>query len=242
MMKNKRKITVLTVLILVFLGGIWMAWDRLASPTNIALVNFQPFQTTSIVKANSDKFIQYTDVSLDELNKLKKYDFVLGFGMGMRITAEQRAQIQQAADKGVPVYIHAATNPENNICNLDSLQLKSVQSYLNSGNKRNNQSLARYVRQHIDQKTFFVTPADTAVETASDVLYHLDENVWFDKTEQYEKYLKAHKYYTGGGAKVAIVGGMNDPFSGNRDNIDSLIVSLQRAGMNVYPVSSFMKR
>ncbi|MDR1682745.1 MAG: cobaltochelatase subunit CobN, partial [Candidatus Symbiothrix sp.] len=170
------------------------------------------------------------------------YDFVLGFGMGMNIITEQRMQIQGIADKGLPVLIHGATNPENNICNLDSVQRKTIEDYLNSGNKKNYQSLARYIRRDIDRKTFFVNPPDTVLETASDVLYHLDENIWFDKVDAYENYLKNNHFYTENAPKIAIVGGLNDPFSGNRANIDSLIVSLQDAEMNVYPVSSFMKR
>ncbi len=37
-------------------------------------------------------------------------------------------------------------------------------------------------------------------------------------------------------------GGLNDPFSGNKQNLDSLITSLDRVGLNVYPVSSFSDR
>ena len=239
---SKRKNSIIAFILVVTVVIAWAVWNRTASITKIALVNFQPFQTASIVKSNTDKFIKYEEISLDELSKLKHFDFVLGFGMGMQMTAEQRTQIQQAADKGIPVYIYSATNPDNNICTLDSLQLVAIKSYLDNGNKRNYQNLARYVRQYIDKKTFFVTPADTAVETVFDVLYHLDENVWFETVEQYEKYLQEHKFHVSGGAKVAIVGGLNDPFSGNRDNLDSLIVSLWRAGLNVYPVASFAKR
>lgn len=241
MITGKKKI--LSVLLsLLIVGCGWFAWSKLASTTRIALVNFQPFQTGSIITANKDGFISYDVVPLEELDKLKNYDFVLGFGMGMRITSVQREQIQSAAEKGTPVYIYAATNPENRICNLDSMQLNGIQEYLENGNKRNYQSLGRFVRQYIDKKTLFVTPPDTAVEAASDVLFHLDENVWFDKVGSYEKYLRDKKYYVSGGAKVAIVGGLNDPFSGNRENIDSLIVSLWHAGMNVYPIASVTKR
>ncbi len=238
---NKKKI----LIILIALAAIttaWILWSKLASPTKIALVDFQPFQAASLIKGNNDNFIQYEIVEADDFNNLKNYDFVLGFGMGMKITAEQRAQIQQAADKGIPVYIHAATNPDNKICSLDSVQLKNVQDYLNNGNKKNYQSLARYIRKEIDRKTFFVTPPDLLFETASNVLYHLDENVWFEDVDKYESYLKQHSFYKEGAPKVAIVGGLNDPFSGNRANIDSLIVSFENAGMNVYPVASAMKR
>ncbi len=238
---HKKKIVIILIALAAIIT-VWILWSKLASPTKIALVDFKPFQATSFIKSNSDRFIQYEVVEKENLNKLKHYDFVLGFGMGMRITAEQRAQIQAAADRGIPVYIHAATNPENKICSLDSLPLKSVQDYLNNGNKKNYRSLARYIRKEIDRKTFFVIPPDPVVETASDVLYHLDENVWFDTVESYEQYLRGHHFYKANAPKVAIVGGLNDPFSGNRENIDSLIVSFQNAGMNVYPVSSSMKR
>ena len=36
--------------------------------------------------------------------------------MGIRITEEQRALIQKAADRGLPVLSTAVTNPANDIC------------------------------------------------------------------------------------------------------------------------------
>lgn len=238
---NKKKVIIALITVVIVVVAL-IAWNKLASTTKIALVNFQQFQTTSIVKANTDNFVKYEEVSVDELNKLKNYDLVLGFGMGLSISAEQREIIQNTADKGTPIYIYAATSPENNICNLDSIQREGVSSYLSNGNKKNYRNLARYVRQHIDKKTLFVTPADSVVESASNVLYHLDENISFDTVEEYEQYLKQNNFYKEGGAKVAIVGGLNDPFSGNRQNIDSMIAVFQRSGMNVYPVASAMKR
>jgi len=241
-MKIRKKQIIIAAVIFTAAIAAWIVWAKTAATTRVALVDFQPFQMASIVKANNDDFVRYEAVSAENLGRLSRYDFVLGFGMGMRITAEQREMIQVAADKGVQIYIHAATNPANAICNLDSVQLKQVRDYLNNGNKRNYQNLAHYVRQHIDNKQFFVTTADTVVKTVSDVIYHLDENVWFEDVNAYEEYLRSKSYYVEGGARIAIVGGFNDPFSGNRENIDSLIVSLQQAGMNVYPVISAMKR
>lgn len=240
MMKRGKQIVFIIVLIL--LGGVWAAWSHLASTTRIALVNFQPFQTTSIIRANDDSFVEYSILSTDDLSKIGKYDFVLAFGMGLNISAEQRAQIEKVADKGTPLYVFSATSPENNICNLDSLDRSTISGYLNNANKRNYRNLARYVRQYIDKKTFFVQSADTVVKSASDVLFHLDENVAFNTVAEYEAYLKQTNNYREHAPKIAVTGGMNDPFSGNKDNVDSLIVALQHAGMNVYPISSFMKR
>ena len=237
--RNKRVILLVAAVVLVVCA--WLAWNKLASTTRIGLVNFQTFQASSFIKSNADPFIEFEDVPLDRLDKLSGYDFVLGFGMGMRITAEQRAQIQQAADGGTPVFIYAATNPENNICSLDSVQKAGVSGYMRNGNKRNYQSMARYIRQYIDGKRFFVHPAEPVAESASDVLYYLDEELSFPTVAGFEGYVREHGFYREGKPKVAIVGGLNDPFSGNRENIDSLIVSLQGAGLNVYPVYSYRK-
>jgi cobaltochelatase CobN len=241
MTKKSKQIT-FAVIFAVLVGIAWVAWNNLASSTKIALVNFQAFQTTSIVRANTDNFVKYKDIPIDELNKLSRYDFILAFGMGLKLSAGQRMQVQELADKGKPVFIYSPTSPENDICNLDSIHKAEISAYLNNGNKKNYRSLANYIRQHIDQKRFFVTPPDTVVKSASDVLYHLNEDVSFSEIDEYEKYLKQNDFYKECAPKVAIIGGMNDPFSGNKDNVDSLIVSLQNAGLNVYPVSSFMKR
>lgn len=239
-MNKKILITVIILLVLILAG--WLSWYKWASATKVALVNFQQFQVTSIIKANDDNFVKYDVVPLEELDQLKNYDCVLAFGMGLKISREQREIIQSTADKGTPIFVYAATNPENNICNLDSIQKEELSTYLGNGNKKNYRNMARYIRQHIDKKSLFVTPADTAVESASDVLYHLDEELSFNTVDEYEKYLKEKGFYKENAPKIAIVGGMNDPFSGNRQNIDSMIVTFQNAGMNVYPVSSMMKR
>ncbi|KAA6344104.1 Aerobic cobaltochelatase subunit CobN [termite gut metagenome] len=238
---SKSKIIIAIAVILVVTGSL-VLWNKLASTTKIALVNFQQFQTTSLIKSNTDNFVEFKEVSLENLNKLGSYDFVLGFGMGLNISTEQRIRLQHLADKGVPLYIYAPTNIDNNICNLDSIQKATVSEYLGNGNKRNYRNLAHYIRQYIDKKTFFITPADSVAKSAMDVLYHLDDEVACNTVSEYESYLKQNNFYREGGAKIAIVGGLNDPFSGNKDNLDSLIVSFQQAGMNIYPVSSYMKR
>lgn len=136
----------------------------------IALLNFQPFHVSNISFSNEDKFIRYEVVSVDDLGKLTNYDFVLGFGMGLKVSEEQRNQIQSAADKGTPVYMFAVTNPENNICNLDSTDLKQISGYLENANKPNYQNMARYTRQNIEKKTFFVTDAQSVIESVADAM------------------------------------------------------------------------
>ena len=240
MVKRSKKIS-LAIGIIVVAGLLWGSWAYYASPTRIALVNFQPFMATSLKLSNTDNHIKIEELPMEKLNKLGNYDFVLGFGMGMRLTAEQREQIEAAKTK-TSVLIYGATTPENKICNLDSLQQKTIEDYFANGNKRNYQSMVRYIRQNIDKKKLFVTKPDSVVESASDVLYHINDTQAFATVAEYESYLKKNGFYKEGAPRVAMVGGMNDPFSGNRDNIDSIIVSFERAGMNIYPISSYFKR
>ena len=129
--------------------SIWNAWF---SATKIAFVNFQTIQQGSISKANDNSSIKLSEVSLDNLDRLTGYDMVFVNGMGLRIVEEQRQQIQQAADKGVPVYTSMATNPANNICNLDSVQQNLIRGYLSNGGKTNYRNMLNYIRKVIDGK------------------------------------------------------------------------------------------
>lgn len=238
---SKKTLTVTVAVLLVVLAIIF-AYNKYVSPTRIALVNFQPYMATSIQLANTDKFIKYENVPLDKLNKLSSANFVLAFGMGLKMNAEQRVQLQKAIDKGVAVNVVSPTSPDNVICTLDSIQKVTVTGYMNNGGKKNYRSLARYIRTEIDKKKLFVTLPDSVVETPNDVLYHLDEEQAFATVEEYETYLREQKIFKPDAPTIAMIGGFNDPFSGNRDNIDSIIVSFERAGFNFYPISSTHKR
>lgn len=238
----KKKYTLIALCALVIIAAGWIAWQKMAAPTRIALFNFQSFQVSNISLSNTDKFIKFEEVTVDEVSKLKNYDFVLGFGMGLKVSEEQRAQIQAAADKGTPMYMFAVTNPQNNISSLDSADLEQISGYLSSGNKTNYQNMARYIRRNIDKKILFATEAEPVVESVSDAFFHIDENVSFEEVNEYEAYLKKQAFYKDGADKVAIIAGIHDPFSGNKEHLDSLIVSLQNSGLNVYPISSMTKR
>ncbi|WP_435523877.1 cobaltochelatase subunit CobN [Chryseobacterium indoltheticum] len=205
------------------------------------MVNFQPYQASNIALSNQDKMIKFKEVSLDNIDKLKNYDFVLGFGMGLKIDDKQRAKLTEIS-KEVPMHFTSVTNPENNINSLDSLQLKKVSSYLESGNKENYQNLVRYIRKDIDGKKLFVTNPKDAIASKENVYFHIDEKVAFNDIKSYEDYLKKNNFYKEGAPKVALISGIHDPFSGNKQYLDSIIVSFQKSGLNVYPFASFTDR
>ena len=236
-MKKKSKIILGVCIVAAVLIGIsiWNAWF---SATKIAFVNFQTIQQGSISKANDNSFIKLSEVSLANLDRLSNYDMVFVNGMGLRIVEEQRQQIQQAADKGVPVYTSMATNPTNNICNLDSVQQNLIRRYLSNGGKTNYRNMLIYIRKAIDGKTYSTTEMEDPVERPSDMLYHAgisnpDDELEFLTVTDYEKFMKDNNLYKEGARRIIITGQMADA--------TDLIKALEKEGYNVYPVQSMTR-
>ena len=139
--------------ILLLLFGVWNLWF---SATKVAFINYQVISLGQIS-------------STDDLNRLAGYDMVFINAMGLRITEEQRAQIQKAADGGLPILTTAATNPANKIISLDSIQADTLKHYLSNGGRRNYRSMLNYVRVHIDKKLFSVSEPEAVMKRADDV-------------------------------------------------------------------------
>ena len=231
----KRKIYLWIGIVAVVLAAAFFAYSKWMAPTRVAFVNFQAISLGSIYKANDNSHIKLVEVSTDELDKLKDFDMIFISGMGLRIVEEQREQLQRLADKGVPIYTSMATNPDNNICNLDSVVRDSIKTYLDGGSKKNYRSLLNYVRKVIDGKRFFINEPEPAVERAEDIIYHpnpsgndRDDDLEFHSVAEYEAWLKKQNLWHEGAHKIVVTGQMADP--------TGLIDALQKAGMNVYPI------
>ena len=231
----KRKIYLWIGIVAVVLAAAFFAYSKWMAPTRVAFVNYQAISLGSIYKANDNSHIKLVEVSTDELDKLKGFDMVFVNGMGLRIVEEQREQLQRLADKGVPIYTSMATNPDNNICNLDSVVRDSIKTYLDGGSKKNYRSLLNYVRKVVDGKRFFINEPEPAVERAEDIIYHpnpsgndRDDDLEFHSVAEYEAWLKKQNLWHEGAHKIVVTGQMADP--------TGLIDALQKAGMNVYPI------
>ena len=236
-MKKKSKIILGVCIVAAALIGM-SVWNTWFSPTKIAFINFQTIQQGSISKANDNSSIKLSEVSLDNLDRLTGYDMVFINGMGLRIVEEQRQQIQQAADKGIPVYTSMATNPANNICNLDSVQQNLIRGYLTNGGKTNYRNMLNYIRKAIDGKISSIPEVEDPAERLSDMLYHAgltnsDDELEFLTVADYEKFMKDNRLYKEGARKIMITGQMADA--------TGLIEALEKEGYNVYPVQSMTK-
>ncbi|MDE5672052.1 MAG: hypothetical protein K2I02_01705 [Duncaniella sp.] len=153
-MKNKRKVIIITSVCVFIVAAGLLLWNILASPTRIAFVNYQAINLGQISKANDNSFVRIKELPVEELDKASDYDMIFVNGMGLRITDEQRRSLAAAADNGTPVLTTAATNPQNLIVSVNSVDQAFLKQYLNGG-KNNYRNLLRYVRKYIDGKSLF---------------------------------------------------------------------------------------
>ena len=232
----KKKIVITCIVVLMAALGVWI-YNTWFGTTKVAFVNFQTISMGAIAKANDNPKVKVADVPTDRLDELTRYDMVFVNGMGLRVVEEERVQIQRAADKGIPVYTTMATNPANNICSLDEKHIAQVAAYLGGGRK-NYRNLLNYIRKEIDRKVSSIPEIGEPEERPWDILYHAgienpNEELEFTSVREYEAFLREKGLYKEGAHKIVVTGQMADP--------TGLIAALEKAGHNVYPISSMRK-
>lgn len=230
--KSKIGIAIASVLAVAILVTVWNIWF---APTRIAFVNYQITTLGQIAKSNNSRFIKIQEVSVDDLSSLRKADMVFVNGMGLRLTAEQREELERMSEK-IPTLTTAATNPDNCVVSIDSIDSDTLVRYLNNGGRANYRSMLCYVRQNIDGKHAFCKAPQPVAEPEHYVLYHPDvehpnnENEGFNSMAEYETYLRKHHLFNAKGNSIVITGQMGDP--------TDLIASFEKEGYRVYPVNS----
>ena len=225
---------------ILLLLAVWNSWF---SVTKIGFVNYQAINLGEISKANNNPFIRLAEINTDRLDELGSCDMVFINAMGIRITEEQRALIQEAADGGLPVLSTAVTNPANDICSLDSATAAPLRQYLASGGRRNYRSMLEYVRKTVDGKLISVNEPEPVQEAAHEMLYHIDprqpeeEALGFNTIAEYDRFLKDNGLWKEDAPRIILTGQMGEP--------TDLIRRLEETGNVVYPVrrmKSFITR
>lgn len=226
---SKKKITVILIVCAIILGAGILLWNIFASPTRIAFVNYQAITLGQISRSNDNSFIRIDDLPVENLSDAGRYDMVFVNGMGLRITDEQRQALVSAAESGTPVITTAATNPQNQIVSVDSVDNEFIRQYL-VGGRANYRNLLRYVRKFIDGKTLFADdPGDPVASSASLIYYPSDDEIGFNSVSEYEKWLKGNGKWKEGAPKIILTGQMGVA--------DSLVSHLEKTGNIVYPVN-----
>lgn len=171
--KFKKKYLLLIILAALVITAFTAFWRSMCSTTDVAFVNYQVITLGEISKSNDNSFIRLHEAKLDDIDAWTDYDVVLINGMGLRITEEQRTQIQTLADQGLQVLTTAATNPANNIVSVDEWDADSLKQYLSAGGKKNYRSFLNYLRNEVDGKLFFLQDVEPVEEQEAELFYHL---------------------------------------------------------------------
>ncbi|MBR1784660.1 MAG: cobaltochelatase subunit CobN [Bacteroidales bacterium] len=233
---RRHRRTVLAVIgAAVLVAALVWVWRSVFAPTRIAFVNYQATTLGQIVKSNNSSFIKIKEVSTDELKKLRHADMVMVNGMGLRLTAEQLQQLEDAS-AGVPTLTTAATNPQNYVISVDTATADSLIRYLNNGGRQNYRNMLLYIRRHIDGKRLFCDEPQAAISPKKWRLYHPNidnpdaEEEGFASVAAYNDYLRHAGLMKDEAARVVLTGLMGEP--------GDLIRALEDSGMVVYPVRS----
>ncbi|MDE6159287.1 MAG: cobaltochelatase subunit CobN [Bacteroidaceae bacterium] len=231
---KKRKVMLGAGIVLLAIMAGAVAWNLWFSATRIAFVNYQVITLGQIAKANDNGRIRLSALDVEELDKIGNYDMVLINGMGLRITAEQREAIQQAADNGLAVVTTMATNPANEILSADSAAVATIKGYLSGGGRRNYRNMLTFIRRNIDGKTFDSDEPDAPVEREQKQFYHMDpdnpedEETDFGSVAEYEAFLGKHKLMRADAPRIIVTGQMGEP--------EELVAELEKTGNTVYCV------
>ncbi len=208
----------------------------MGAPTRVAFLNYQVLQLGQISRANDNPSVRLYELSPEDASKAGHYDILLINGMGLRITEEQRAEIQRAAERGLPVLSTMVTNPANDINTVDSVLAPQLRAYLSNGGPANYRNMLSFIRRNIDGKRFRAPEPTPAEEYTVENIYHpaLTEKGGgedgFRSIAAYNSYLRSNGLWKEDSPRIIVTGQMGDP--------TDLIASLEAAGNVVYPVRS----
>jgi len=208
-------------------------WRARFSPTKIAFVNYQITTLGQIAKSNDNNYIKIKEIGLDKLKNLRKFDMVMINAMGLRITEEQRVELQTIAEK-TSVMTFMATNPANHIISVDAATADTLTRYQNNGGRSNYRSMLNYIRLEVDGKKFHTREPQPVKPASRDMIYHKnvfdekEEDLGFKNVSDYDKFLKNNGLYDEKAPRVVLTGLMGDP--------DDIVVALESTGNVVYPV------
>ena len=172
----------------------------------------------------------------DDLSSLDGYDAVCIEAMGLRLTEEQREQIERARKKGVPIVSTMITNPDNDFTSMDSIVADTLRKYIANGGQENYRSMLSYVRKYIDGKLIYAPKPHVLVEQKYGLLYTYDrsdadrEPIQFHSVAEYRKYLHRNGLLKVHASAIIITGSIGEP--------KELIARLEDTGNTVYPVNS----
>lgn len=216
-------------------------YNYFVSPTRVALVNYQGFQASKIINADDAGWINVEQFNSTDYSQLNRYDFVMIFGRGLKLSEQALSQIKHQAQERM-IIVDAAMNPAHSINSVPDHHKNVVSAYIDNAGEANYRNLLRYIRHTVQGRKFSTVAPDAPVNIAADVLFHLDPSAVFTELSAYQRYYAKRPNYSAQGKKIALLTSVPGPFNSNRDHINALIEAFESSGHRVYPLASASRR
>jgi cobaltochelatase CobN len=224
---------------------VFYSYNTYLAKTNIAFVNFKDYIFANFAEQEQGLNVKTFQLNIEDLtkNRFRKYKAIYIFGMGLNLSDEQLKKLKKASKRGTKIFVFAANNLATDINNLSGKDIEYIQDYFQNGGRKNYKNILAYTRHNFDQKKLFKPEYDKPQVIPNDLLFHIDENAFFVKLEDYEKYYKEKGFYKHNAPKVMIYTtnlGPRNPYG--RAQVDELIRQLEAKGFNVYPCTGFLNK
>ncbi|MBE9487574.1 MAG: cobaltochelatase subunit CobN [Bacteroidetes bacterium] len=234
-MKKKKYLYFGLIIFLAVLLGI--GYSCFMSKTKIATLNFPSFTVEKFIRSNNNPFVTIESVGLDEVEKISDYDMVLVRIHGSSLTNVHFQAIKKAIEKGVSVFSTESDNAKIN--SLKGRELEYVSTLMDNGSVKNYGSLFNYVRKCIDKKSFFNGEYAEPMIIPDDYFFHIGDDNFFATYEEYQSYYEKSGNYKKDAPRVILLSGNINMQNSNEEHMVAIINSLEKRGLNVYPINSF---
>jgi len=214
-------------------AGIWIlataagaVWHFKASPTRIAFANYPEYILAPMLDQEIDPSIEVVPLAWTEKSgpELKKFDFVLFFGMGLNFTEEQQKIL---AELKTPVYTTASTRSETALAKMSAEQKERIAEYLKYGGKKNFRNMLNYIRYEIDGKRIRAPKPEPPEKVEYKTYFHIREEDAFQTFDQYMAWYRKSGHYRENAPLICLL-------SGNGGGaLEDLIKALEGKGLNV---------
>ena len=225
-MKSKFHSLVIAGSITLLVAAGYSVWHFWAKPTRIAFANYPEYILAPLLDQEINPMIEAVPLQWTEKSgpELKKYDFVIFFGMGLNFTEAQQEILRNLK---TPVYTTASTRSETALATLSEKQKKDIQNYLRYGGKKNFRHLLDYIRYEVDGKRIRAPKPEPPAKVEHKTYFHIREEDAFHRFDQSMDWYRKSDRYKVNAPLICLL-------SGNGGGaLESLINALEKKGLNV---------
>lgn len=243
-MKKIIKRTLLVLLIIITVAGVYFGYSLYLSPTKIALINFNDPFYADIVEANDNSFISIDRIKVkgDDLQSLNSYDVIFVFGMGLRLNEKQKEVFKEAEENGVYIFLYA-TSAGLKLSNLGGDDLAYIEKCMMNSGSKNFGKMLNYSRRILDGKKLFSDEIEEPTKVPTNFYFHHSEDeIFTDYNDYLEFYKKAGKYNKDNPRVLLATSNLSPKTPNSRGPADGLLKELEAKGYNVFPIAGFTKR